>query len=353
MNSIESRKSMLRSLVAQPQEPAPEAEEASPASSAPSFSIRRNVSQADIETAFANKVDFWLDVVDPTDEEIEWLVRLLKLNPQVEADIRREDRRPTLMAYVDYMFISLFQPHIHMQQVEGREIHCLVGEHFFATVRRSDATAVDNAYNRLVQNPEAWKFGVSYLLYMTSQYVIDQYYPMLDRISNELNKQEEKLMENGGKMEKASRKGVYRMKQQLIKLRQMIAPQREVFSNVLGENRLAANENTRDLFRHLYERLLRVYDEIDSQRDVSNNVVELLENQESRKMGEAVNRLTVFSMIFLPLTIFTSLFQLNFTKIIDPMEISISGTILFLGIVLAMAISVTGMLIIFRRRGWI
>ncbi len=339
---------MLRSLVAQPQEMTVEGAQASPA-----LNVRRNVSQEDIAAAYENRVNFWLDVVDPTDEEIEWLVHLLRLNPQVEADIRREDRRPTLMAYLDYMFISLFQPHIHVQQVEGREIHCLVGENFFVTVRRSDANAVDQAYNRIVQNPEAWKQGVAYLFYMTSQYVIDQYYPLLDRISMELNKQEERLMENGKSMEKAARKRVYRMKQQLIKLRQMIAPQREVFSNVLGENRLAANENTRDLFRHLYERLLRVYDEIDSQRDVSNNVVDLMENQESRKMGEAVNRLTVFSMIFLPLTIFTSLFQLNLTRTIDPMEITINGGVLFFAIVLSMFISVCGMLIIFRRRGWI
>lgn len=339
---------MLRSLVAQPQEMTVEGAQASPA-----LNVRRNVSQEDIAAAYENRVNFWLDVVDPTDEEIEWLVHLLRLNPQVEADIRREDRRPTLMAYLDYMFISLFQPHIHVQQVEGREIHCLVGENFFVTVRRSDANAVDQAYNRIVQNPEAWKQGVAYLFYITSQYVIDQYYPLLDRISMELNKQEERLMENGKSMEKAARKRVYRMKQQLIKLRQMIAPQREVFSNVLGENRLAANENTRDLFRHLYERLLRVYDEIDSQRDVSNNVVDLMENQESRKMGEAVNRLTVFSMIFLPLTIFTSLFQLNLTRTIDPMEITINGGVLFFAIVLSMFISVCGMLIIFRRRGWI
>jgi magnesium transporter len=340
-----TEKTMLRSLVAYPQEDDSE--------SGAAFSIRRNVPQADIEAALESNTYFWLDIVDPSEDEIEWLVRLLRLAPQVEADIRREDRRPTLMAYLDYLFISLFQPHIHMQQVEGREIHCLVGEDYFVTVRRADATAVDQAYNRVAQNPDAWKQGVAYLFYMTSQYVIDQYYPMLDRISIELNKQEERLMENGGKIEKIARKSVYRMKQQLIKLRQMIAPQREVFSNVLGENRLAANENIRDLFRHLYERLLRVYDEIDSQRDVANNVVDLMENQESRKMGEAVNRLTIFSMIFLPLSVFTSLFQLNFTHTTDPMEITISGAVLFMGIVVAMVASVGGMLFYFRRRGWI
>jgi Mg2+ and Co2+ transporter CorA len=61
----------------------------------------------------------------------------------------------------------------------------------------------------------------------------------------------------------------------------------------------------------------------------------------------------VFSMIFLPLTIFTSLFDLGLTQIIEPLQIQINGGILFFAIIFSMIVSVTGMLIIFRRRGWI
>jgi magnesium transporter len=203
----------------------------------------------------------------------------------------------------------------------------------------------------VAQNPDSWHSGVAYFLYLTSQFVIDAYYPLLDRVSSQLNTIEEKLLNSGTKND--VRKSVYRIKQQLINLRQMVAPQREVFSSVIGEKRVAEDSDIRDLFRHLYERLLRVYDVIDSQRDLSSNVLDMMENQESRKLAEAVSRLTILSMIFLPLTFFTGLFQLNFATTTDQIILPISGNIMFAVVMAAMIFSVGVMAFVFRRRGWL
>jgi magnesium transporter len=255
------------------------------------------------------------------------------------------------MVYPSYLFLSLFQPQIRLNLVEGKEIHCLITDNWFVTVRQGDSTAVDDAYNRVVQNPDSWHSGVAYFLYLTSQFVIDGYYPLMDRISGQLNVIEEKLLNGSTKSD--ARKSVYRIKQQLINLRQMVAPQREVFSSVIGEKRVAEDSDIRDLFRHLYERLLRVYDVIDSQRDLSSNVLDMMENQESRKLAEAVSRLTILSMIFLPLTFFTGLFQLNFATTTDQMVLPISGDIMFTVVMAAMIFSVAAMMVVFRRRGWL
>jgi magnesium transporter len=315
------------------------------------FSPRRNLTRESLEQSFANGDCMWVDFVDPETEEIRWLEQLLQLHPAVVEDLMRDDRRPTLMVYPKYLFISLFQPTIKLNKVDGKEIHCLVYGNVFITVRKSDATSVDEAYNRIVQNPEAWKRGNAYFLYLTTQYVVDLYYPLLDRISNQLNQLEENLL--SGKGNNKDRKPVYTVKQQLINLRQMIAPQREVLSSVIGESRLASDGETRDLFRHLYERLLRVYDVIDAQRDLSSNVLDLMQSQESGKLVEAVNRLTIFSMIFLPLTFFTGLFELNFATTSNPVVLPINGTFMFIFVILCMVVSASFMTITFRRRGWL
>jgi magnesium transporter len=193
--------------------------------------------------------------------------------------------------------------------------------------------------------------GVPYFLYLATQYVVDAYYPLLDRISNQLNGLEEDLLV--GKANARTRRPVYDIKQQLINLRQMVAPQREVLSSVLGENRLAGDSDTRDLFRHLYERLLRVYDVIDAQRDLSSNVLDVLQSQESSRLVDAVNRLTIFSMIFLPLTFLTGLFDLNFAKTLDAVVLPVSGESMFVLVITAMIVSVVAMVVVFRRRGWL
>lgn len=314
--------------------------------------LRRNMDLETLETELAcEEQTFWLDVVDATDDEIDWLAHHFNLNPAVVQDLQRADRRPALLVYPSYLFLTLFQPHIHLNRVEGKEIHCLITDNCFITVRTSDTDTVDDAYDRVAQNPDAWHSGVAHFLYLTSQHVIDAYYPLLDRISNQLNSLEELLL-NGG-VEDKTRKPIYRIKQQLINLRQMVAPQREVFSSVIGEKRVSENSDIRDLFRHLYERLLRVYDVIDSQRDLSSNVLDMMQNQESRRMAEAVNRLTVFSMIFLPLTFLTGLFELNFATTSDSMVLPISGGLMFGVVVVAMVLSATMMTFMFKRRRWL
>ncbi|MEZ4669219.1 MAG: magnesium transporter CorA family protein [Anaerolineae bacterium] len=322
---------MIRSLVAS-------------AAESGDFTVRRNLETDQLEKALSEKCLLWIDCVSPEPEEISWIAAQFGVNPVIVEDLRRDDHRPVLLVYSNYLFLSMIEPRIKLNRVEGREVHCLVTDTCFITVRPADAESVDDAYDRAAQSADIWHSGVAYCFYLTAQHLTDTYYPLLDRISNQLNEREEYLL-NDGVINDTARRPVYAIKKQLINLRQMVAPQREVFSNVIGEKRLTENSDTRDLFRHLYERLLRVYDIIDSQRDLSSNVLDMMQNQESRKLVDAVSRLTIFSMIFLPLTFFTGLFQLNFAQIADPIVLPVNGTLLF---VLVMG----AMLYIFRRRGW-
>lgn len=313
--------------------------------------IRRNLSRESLTEALENNVAVWIDITNPTEDELKWLQTCLDLHPLVVQDLKRVDTRPTLLAYTNYIFLSLFQPEMKLQQVRGNEIHCIIGEKAFITVRHENTNTVDDAYNRAAQNPNYWERDVVYFLYLTMQTVIDAYYPLVDSMSNTLNDLEEDLLDD--KESNLTRRKIYRIKQQLISLRQMVAPQREVLSNVIGEERLTRSIENRDLFRHLYERMMRIYDLIDSQRDLSSNVLDLIQSQESQRLGRAVNRLTIFSMIFLPLTFITGLFELNFISTTDQFQLPISGFGLFLSILFSMVAIVGIMVAYFRNQGWL
>ena len=341
---------MIRSLVITPNSDPPGDGAAKNTSGAASI-LRRNLSQENLEKRLAEGCTMWIDIITPEDDEIRWLENWLQLSPTVVADLLREDRRPTLLVYPDYLFLSLFQPYAQSNAIVGKEIHCLIGEHFYVTVRQADASAMEEAYNRIAQNPDSWHRGVAFFLYLTAQHIIDTYYPLLDRISNQLNELEEKLLNDSD--DKQAQKSVYRIKQHLIGLRQMIAPQREVLSNLIGEERVADNDSIRDLFRHLYERLLGIYDVIDSQRDLTGNVLEIIANQQSRKMGEAVNRLTIISMVFLPFTFFLGLFDSGFFKLGESVTLPINGLVISILITLLMIASIVVMRTFFQRRGWV
>src|SRR5690242_3519885 len=118
---------MIRSLVAQLDEETQK------------IVLRRNLERSELENELCQKHMLWIDVVNPEDDEITWVAQRLQLNPIVVQDLRREDRRPALAVYPSYLFLSLFQPHIHLSRVEGKEIHCLVGDNSFITIRQADS----------------------------------------------------------------------------------------------------------------------------------------------------------------------------------------------------------------------
>ena len=98
----------------------------------------------------------------------------------------------------------------------------------------------------------------------------------------------------------------------------MIALPPEVLPNLIGEERVSRNDNIRDVSRHCYDWLLGIHDVIDSQRNLTSSVLEISVNPQSCKMGEAVNRPTVTSMVFLSFTFFMGLIGSNFIMIGDP-----------------------------------
>ncbi len=313
------------------------------------FTFQRNLSKEALEKAWADGAIVWVDIYDGVEDDLPWLETQLDLHPVVVEDLHREDRRPTLLVYPEYIFLSLFQPQIRLKKVHAHEIHCLIGDNFFVTVRRSEANPVDEAYNRISKDVASWELGVAYFLFLTIQFVVDAYYPLLDKISLNLDELESTILTGGT----VSQQALYHIKYQLITLRQMLAPQREVLSDVIGQERLIRAPESRDLFRHLYERLLRVYDVLDSQRDFTSNVLDLIQSQESSRLTNAVNRLTILSMIFLPLTFLVGLFGLNFITTDPSFVIPISGTLMFLFIVGAIVLSTGMMSWVFRRKGWL
>ncbi len=333
---------MIRSLIAK---------KSAPDDSQP-FDLQRNLTLSSLQEMLEQHEMLWLDVTDPSKEELSWLEQTLSLHPDVMTDLQRRDQRPHLLVYPDYVFVTLFEPQLHSGRLHSVEIHCLVGDAFFVTVRSNMDTEVNDAYNRAASNASrAWQHGVTYLLYMTIQDVVDTYYPLLDSISQQLNELEDDLLEQGASH--AIQRKNYRLRGQLIALRGMVAPQREVLSRMLGEDRFIRQDAHRDLFRHLYERLLRVYDVIDGQRDLSSNILDLIQSTESARLADVVGRLTIISMIFLPLTFIAAIMELNFIQARTPLTIPFSGEATFVLMIGFMLMLTGGITWYFRRRDWL
>jgi Mg2+ and Co2+ transporter CorA len=103
-------------------------------------------------------------------------------------------------------------------------------------------------------------------------------------------------------------------------------------------------------FRDYAERIADLIDKIDDLRQRVRDAMESYGTSVSNRQARIINRLTILSAIFLPLTFLTGFFGMNFQWLIE--SIASFRVFLILGIGLFVATLVTT-LALFRGRGWL
>jgi magnesium transporter len=138
-----------------------------------------------------------------------------------------------------------------------------------------------------------------------------------------------------------------------VTMRKVITPQRDLFARSVDQiAELPGLElDERDYFRDVYDHLIRISDLIDSYRDLLSGATDLYLSTVSNRQNDVMKQLTVIATIFLPLSFITGFFGQNFaflvTKLISP---AWTFWIFGLGSMLATCV---GLLVFFRRKGWV
>jgi len=144
---------------------------------------------------------------------------------------------------------------------------------------------------------------------------------------------------------------VFTMKRNLVALRQVVTPQRDMFAAMLsGRYDIAGlDDDGMRYFRDVYDHLIRLSDELDTYRDLLTGAMDVYLSTVSNKLNVIMKQLGVIATIFLPLSFLTGFFGQNFGWLVD----HIGGTGTFFGLGLGLdLLSVTGFMVMFRKRGW-
>ena len=106
----------------------------------------------------------------------------------------------------------------------------------------------------------------------------------------------------------------------------------------------------RDYFRDVYDHLIRISDLIDSYRDLLSGATDLYLSTVSNRQNDVMKQLTIIATIFLPLSFITGFFGENFGYLVR----NIGTFWWFWGLgVGSMTATVVGLVIFFRRKGWV
>jgi magnesium transporter len=137
-------------------------------------------------------------------------------------------------------------------------------------------------------------------------------------------------------------------KRELNFLRKNIKPAKEMILSLSKLETDIINESTDVHLKELQENINQANDSTDSYREILSDQLNIYHTTISSKLNDIIKFLTVFSVIFIPLTFIAGIYGTNF-DVIPELHYKYSYFIMW-GVIIIVAIV---MLIIFRKKKWL
>jgi magnesium transporter len=258
---------------------------------------------------------FWLDLVDPSAEELSGLAKRFGWHPLALEDVQEQHQRPKLDRYDDQMLIVFYGVHatrdLSAEPVDRPhliEVHLMVSGRWVVTVRQQHCPQLDELRRRLAQDASRDEKLVVYRILDT---LTDTFFPALELIDDAIDTLEERIV-----LQPTDRQlqAVFYLKRRLVVLRRTITPQRDLAARTIEdiEDLPGLEGGTRDYFRDVYDHLIRISDLVDSYRDLLTGIMDVYLSTVSNRLNVVMKQLTLVATVFLPITALTGFFGQNF-----------------------------------------
>jgi magnesium transporter len=259
----------------------------------------------------------WLDVVDPTDDELETLRTELGLHELAVEDSRRWGQRAKVDLYPDHLLLVAHGLDLDRRdELVDREVHVFAGHGFYVvTVRREPKFEFGKAHDRLRIAPALSSEGIGYLLYLLLDEIVDGYLDVIERFEDLSDDIEDAVAveEDGaeGKDTRLLAQRIFRLRQQVVRFRRLSSPMREVI-DLLLETPTIVTPPLLPYFRDVMDHVIRTMELTDNVRDLLTSARELQLAQVSNRTNVVMKQLTAWAAIILVPTLVAGIYGMNF-----------------------------------------
>jgi len=186
--------------------------------------------------------------------------------------------------------------------------------------------------------------GTDYLAFALLDIVIDNYIYIISFLGEKIESLEEDLLLDP---KKSVIEEINIFKRELNFLRKSIKPAREMILALSKIESELIDESTDVHFKELQDNINQASDSSDSYREILSDQLNIYHTTISSKLNDIMKFLTIFSVIFIPLTFIAGIYGTNF-DVVPELHYEYSYFIMW-GVIVSVAI---GMLIYFRKRKW-
>jgi len=309
--------------------------------------VSMRLSGKDLAAQLPGEGFFWLDVVNASRDEISSLASALQLDAELSAWLPRFGKAARFKASPQYLCMSGWADAGTHGVVEG---HLLYSRAWLITVFDGAATHLDAARERFRELAGTIAAHPDYAPLLVLHELVTGFYPRLEQADELLDKLEEQIFLKPAAAQMVS---LADLRRQLSSLHRLLVPLRDRVSSAAASigGVPCISAEVWPSFQSFGERLVDLVELIDAYRQRTGEAMEGYRASLSNRQSEQINRLTIISWVFLPITFLTGYFGMNFNWAINEL-LATRDAFLLLGIGLPL-LSLALTLLLFKSLGWV
>jgi magnesium transporter len=254
----------------------------------------------------------WIGLHEPDEPLLRRVQAEFGLHDLAIEDALRAHQRPKLELYDGSLFVVLRTVRIDPgPRLETGETHIFVGPRYIVSVRHGSSVSYSAVRARCEANPELLALGPGFALYALMDFIVDQYFPVVEALEDQLESLEDEIFDE--RFDRATTTRIYRLKRDLLELKHATSPLVDICNRLMRFDLAMIPEATRPYYRDVYDHVVRINEMIDTLRELLTTALEANLSLISVSQNEVVKRLTGWGAIIAIPTLIASIYGMNFS----------------------------------------
>ena len=273
---------------------------------------------------------WWVDMHDPSDEEEKAIFRqFLPVHPLTLEDITKPRREPDQGSHLpkaeefkNYLFVIVnpLCPELVAESTDqavrpsnqgptNLQLSVILTRQVLITHHYGALPSIGEVKQFLCRHVDGGDRGPDYLFHLILDAMVDQYSPVVDRVSDDLDVLETRLFDRNPK---GLLPELLRLKRGVVILRKTLILEREVLMRLTRGEFVLVDERERVYYRNVYDHLVRYTELVEAARDMISDLLQSHLAAMSNRLNQIMKVLAMISTVILPMSLIAGIYGMNF-----------------------------------------
>ncbi len=252
----------------------------------------------------------WLGMHEPDVAVMKQVQAEFGLHDLVVEDAYRAHQRPKLELHDDVLFVVMHTARMVGEESRQGETHVILGPRFVMSIRHGASQSYASVRERCELHPRMMMHGPGYVLHSIMDFVIDNYFPVVEAYRSHLRLLEGDIFE--GSFRRHTIRRLYDLKRDLVQLRLSASPMQDICNELMHIDNDLVSDDMNPYFRDIYDHVIRINDAVVAINEMLSAALEVHLALITVGQNEVVKRLASWAAILAVPTMIASFYGMNF-----------------------------------------